>query len=227
MNWYTLLKLAQIQGEWWIDESGNAIFADGDADIESMNHEMIVMNTITNKYLELDDYDDPRSNEFIEKYIKENWEDVVEYMISVEGLISEEERQSALENSDGDSVNYPGESFYELSVNNLVLSDLLKMNGASDEEADVAVGYQDARLYAAKNWGWIRLQGANLEMWSIDGRIMKRAANGLYDAYGDDAMRSNFNLFSYSSDKWFRDVPYVILDSGDVGELRQKQHLGW
>jgi hypothetical protein len=47
MNWFRKIKLAQ-QGEYWIDNSGNAIFADGD--IGDFNHAGYVIQTIFDRY---------------------------------------------------------------------------------------------------------------------------------------------------------------------------------
>jgi len=56
MNWY---KKAQVYGEWWITDTGDVLFADGDAGSDVYNHEMQVLNQITSDYFdkELTDFD--------------------------------------------------------------------------------------------------------------------------------------------------------------------------
>lgn len=225
MNWYTRIKITQVQGEWWIDDSGSAMYADGN--VGEYNHEMHVIESIVRKYIDFPEMIDYQGNDGIEYYVDQDWETVVDYMISSEGLITEEERKIAYQNPNGDSASYPGETYRELAVYNLVLADLLKMNGASDEEATIASGEGDIRLYAAKNWGWIRLQGSNLEMWSLDKGTMQRAAHGLYDAYGEEADKIVYNLFSYSTKRWFNNISFDMLDAGNVGGLRDNQFVGW
>jgi len=225
MNWYRRLKLAQVSGEWWIDDSGSAMYADGD--VGEYNHEMHVIDAVRNKYLDIPEFADPNSNEFIDAYIQENWEETVEWMISVERLITEDERQMAYSGAQNESVNNPGETFFELASNNMALSDILKMNGASDEEADIGIGQGDVRLYAAKNWGWVRVQGRELEAYQLTSSTLSRISNGLYDAYGEEAESSTYNVFSYANKKWFNDVPFDVLSSGSPVSLREYQFVGW
>ena len=225
MNWYRRLKLAQIHGEWWIDDSGSAMYADGD--VGDANHETHVIDAVLHKYLDIPEFTDANSNEFIDGYIQENWEEVVEWMINVEGLISEDERQLAYAGAQNESPSNPGENFFELASNNMALSDILKMNGASDEEANIAIGQGDVRLSAAKNWGWVRVQGREVEAFRLTSDVIRRIANGLYDAYGEDAESATYNVFSYENKKWFNDVPFHILESGNPAALRQYQFVGW
>jgi len=51
MNWYNRLKFAQISGEYWIDDIGNAIFIDGD--VGDYNHESYVMEQVRYKVADL------------------------------------------------------------------------------------------------------------------------------------------------------------------------------
>ena len=226
MNWYIRLKkISQISGEWWIDGSGSAMYADGD--IGEYNHEMHVIDSIVYKYLYVPEFTDVNSNEFIDSHIQENWEETVEWMISVEGLVTEQERQLAHDNMKNESTSNPGETFFEIASNNMDLSDILQMSGASEEEAMIATGQGDVRLYAAKNWGWVRIQGNNVEAFSLGPADLERIGNGLYDAYGEEVEKSSFNIYSYANKKWFNDVPYSVLSQGKIAYLRDYQFRGW
>lgn len=222
MNWYRRLKLAQVTGEWWIDDSGNAIFADGE-----YNHESYVMHTVQSKYLEVDEFTDPTSSEFMEQFITENWEETVEWLINSEGLIQEEERQLALSDMNSESTSNPGETFFQLALYNMVLADMLKINGATEEEAQVAAGQGDVRLYAAKNWGWKRMVGRDVESFSLSKKDLILIANGIYDAYSEEGTQLTYNIFSYSNSKWYRDLPYDDISNGNLSALRDKQFVGW
>jgi len=49
MNWY---KKAQVYGEWWITDTGDVLYADGD--VGDYNHEMYVIEQIVNEYFDTD-----------------------------------------------------------------------------------------------------------------------------------------------------------------------------
>jgi hypothetical protein len=62
-NWYKKAQsdnkkiiLAQLQGEWWVDDNGTALYADGD--IGDYNHEMQVIETILSDYFEMEEIED-------------------------------------------------------------------------------------------------------------------------------------------------------------------------
>lgn len=225
MNWYQLIKMAQIQGEYWIDQFGNAHYADGD--VGDINHEGYVLRHIVETYLDLNEFDDPSSSEFIESYIQQDWASIVEHMIRIEGFIPEEERQLALHNMNNGSPINNGETFFEIAVNNTVLSDILKINGASGKEADVASGHGDAVLYAKENWGWKRLAGQNVETYTLSRGDLKKISDGLYEAYGESALIASFNIFVHANNKWFQDIPYSMIESGSIKDIKDKAFVGW
>jgi len=59
MNWY---KLAQIYGEWWITNTGDVLYADGDTG--DYNHEAYVLEAIIGNRFDLDDEETPDFYEF-------------------------------------------------------------------------------------------------------------------------------------------------------------------
>ena len=216
MNWYKLLKLSQSSGEYWITEHGSLENAGDDR-----NHEYIVIERVVKSHIIIDnEFSDFNSPEFLEEYIKNNWVQVVEYMITIEGLITEAERDAALQDMNNESTSYLGKTYFYLSSYNLVLADLLKMNGASEEEANICSGRGDVRFYAAKNWGWVRVEGHNLESFSIGPKDLNRIAEGLFEAYGEDVENHKFNIYLYSTSKWYREVPYSVISSAKVMVLR-------
>lgn len=67
-----------------------------------------------------------------------------------------------------------------------LMSKALKDLGVSEEEYSVANGIGDARLYGMKYWGWKRVQGNNVESWTLTGRDMKVIADGLDDILSNE-----------------------------------------
>ena len=55
MNWFK--KISEVHGEWWIDDNGQAVFADGD--VGEYNHEGYVIGVILSSYFEMDSVDSP------------------------------------------------------------------------------------------------------------------------------------------------------------------------
>jgi hypothetical protein len=57
----------------------------------------------------------------------------------------------------------------------------MRENGISDEEYAVASGMMDAREYGMKHLGWKRVQGNNVESWTLTPSDLKAIASGLYE----------------------------------------------
>ncbi len=76
MNWY---KKAYVDGEWWITDTGEALYADGDRG--DYNHEAYVFEQILGSYFDLDDPNTPDMYEF---------ENMPEEELSQAGLSPEE-----------------------------------------------------------------------------------------------------------------------------------------
>lgn len=222
MNWYKILKLAQLSGEYWIDSSGGAIFADGD--VGDYNHEGYVMVSILGKY-DLD-YEgsgvDLQGN--IAGFVNERWDDVLNYYVQT-GELTAEQYQVAVSNPMAEIE--PGYTYKEYMVDNFTGTEALLMAGATQEEADLAMGRGDARLYATKEWGWKRLAGRDVETWTATSKDLETIASGLYDAYGEECEGALFNIWVASANKWYKDVSYEIISSGNVMALRGKQFVGW
>ena len=99
-------------------------------------------------------------------------------------------------------------------------NELAKM-GFDKDEIDVLKTRQDGREYAMKNWGWIRVSDKYVQFWYLTPKIMKNIANGLYEAFGNDAFIGNFVLESLSNNKIYDNVPYGVIDKGNIMALRQ------
>jgi hypothetical protein len=163
MNWY---KEAQVYGEWWITESGDALFADGDTG--DYNHEAYVLESILGGHFDLDDPETP--------------------------------------------------DMYE--IGNLPSQELLE-SGLSQEEINVITGFTDAREFAMKNWGWVRVADKYVQSWYITSSTLKNISEGLFEAYGAEAFKSTYVVESLSNGKNYSPVPYSVIDSGNPRNLMQ------
>ena len=181
MNWYNRLKLAQFSGEYWIDDTGNAI--DADVEIGDYSHESYVMEQIRHEVADL----------AYEKGLTENNhsnDDFVDW-----DMFSQE-----VENNTKDSI-------YDT---------LLKI-GLNKEQLDIAFEQGDARAYAMEHWGWKRLEGSNVETWTLTPNDMDTIASGLYNAYNESVENQSFTIYVYSTNQTL-DMTYEQLENQQVAE---------
>lgn len=103
------------------------------------------------------------------------------------------------------------------------LTDLLFQHGISLELWDVAndKGDTDPRLYAAEHWGWVRNEGNNLEAFELSRSKLREIADGLGDAYPEEELeKQSFDIYVHSNKKFYRAVPFDVIESGDIASLR-------
>ena len=216
MNWYKRFKFSQIQGEYWITDSGQVMGADGD--IGDYNHESYVIQSILGSY-DMDyesnmvDIEDPA---FLENFVTENFEECVDLLVQ-QGNIKLEEVEALLE----DPV-----TNHEEVVSQIAISDVMKIKGASDDEIEVVSGYMDARSFAMANWGWKRLEGDHVETWTLTPGDMDTIASGLYEAYGEVLEGSGedetFIIHVHGNDKVI-EMTYGQISRREVGESAQEK----
>ncbi len=110
----------------------------------------------------------------------------------------------------------------------------LKKADVSEDLFDVArgIGHIDPRAYAAEHWGWVRVAGNDIQLDTLNKEKLKDLANGLSDAYSDveesDFISQSYNIETKTA--YYTDVPYPVLEEGDMKTLRDyKQHgtPGW
>lgn len=116
-----------------------------------------------------------------------------------------------------------------------VFQDYLKENGVDLDTWDIASGGGDPRIWAAKEKGWVRLVGNNLQMVGIDAVKMADVASAIQDAHADTAdinlESQTFNLEVITRDsigngkslytRMYYGVPYTVLKSGDISRLKE------
>lgn len=203
MNWYKHLKLAQnyydISGEFWIDNTGNALEASGDGDY---NHEAYVIESVQHKYSDGEDW-----HSFLEQITNQKYQEL--------GLFTQEEIDDGLENS-----NYPSNRVLDMALDEL---------GITQEELEIANGGGDARKYAMQKWRWKRVQNRNVETWTFTESDIQLIESGLWAAYGDRGNdeafdKTEFNIYVYATETWYNEVPYELISIRNIREITSRQN---
>ena len=192
-----------LQGEYWFDESGTSMYADGD--IGEVNHEGHVMQQMQSQY----------TPDQFNKYGDPDWEGYQEHLY-----------QQALQQATQNKTPQQAQIAQTQLDNgwNKKLHDILKQTGMTDEQIEIANGRGDSRLYAIKNWKWKRVKEDTIETWTITAKDLQSIANGLWDAYDEDARQATYEIYVVSNRKHFKNVPYEVIESEDPTALTQYQN---
>jgi len=216
MNWYKILKISQIRGEYWITDSGQVMMADGN--IGDYNHESYVIEAVQSELSNGgEDY--------------EGWKHETALEILEEKKQELEDRKMELEDGvDTKSIDEKLYEIWEMSRNidyhaYELIDSHLKELGIDQEKFDIAEGHGDARAYAMKKWGWKRLEGNNVETWTLTKNDLKTIGNGLYDAYDEEVEIASFNIYVYGNKKWYNNIPWSVIENGDMGSMREYDSL--
>ena len=187
-------KRNPIRGEWWIDDSGTALYADGD--VGDMGHEAYVIDSLTRRLLDAMsiDVDDMAG-------VIGDWTD------NIESVMREEEGEF-----DGDV-----DGFIEKTAKSI-----WKDPEQCAQAVKISYGGGDARKYGMQYDGWKRVQGHNVETWTLTTQDLKAITNGLYDAASGDEIADDetFNIYVFSTKMWYQEVPWSVLSEDDPGKLR-------
>lgn len=172
-NWYgrSLLKIAQ-QGEWWIQD-GYAQYADGD--IGDMNHEAVVI-------------------ESAQSDLAGGSEEYYDWKISTAQEILDEEKaeleqkklyldESSQEHKEVEDLLYDiWEKSQDLDYHaHEIIWENAESQGIDKELFDIAEGHGDARDYGMKKYRWKRVQGSNIQTWTLTQDDLNSIARGLDD----------------------------------------------
>ena len=214
MNWYERFKtiLAQVRGEWWIDESGSAVFADGD--IGDVNHEGYVIQSIQSQFA------DPQ----FEIGEGVDWEGYKRFLASnaiQEAYADQSKAQALLKQMNLQDLS----QISTVDMEELAQS-LLLQRGMTPEQIEIAEGRGDIRLYAMQHLGWKRVQDSNVETFSITPNDMKIIADGLWDAYHEESEEAVFNIYVFGNKKWYNNVPFAVISDENPMALRDYAYMG-
>lgn len=187
-----------LQGEWWIDDSGQVLFADGD--IGDMNHEMYVLDGLTRSILDAVG-GIPYDEEFAGPI--DNYDVALRGALHVPAEAPAEALRAALEASV--MLLWPDEAQRAAAL-------------------DAAYDLTDAREYAIQYNGWKRLKGTNVETWTLTKEDLDCIVCGIDDASGGELSdKTKFFIEVRANGKCFSDVPWGVLQEAGPLELRAYQ----
>lgn len=197
-----------IRGEYWFNENGNAMYADGD--VGDMNHESYVIQRCSQEVL---DYFNMSSGD--EGVVLSDYEDQIVEIIKEE--VGDEW---------GDIENDPASAIIKYLVIEFRIPE-----SKADELVLTAYGSKgDAREYAIKNWNWIRVHGANIEVNKLNSDTLKKVAEGINDAleqegemYEDDSAEKAgngiYNISTYTGKRY--QITLGDMERGNIAGLEQ------
>jgi len=179
-EWLRLKEASEITGEYWINQDGEAQFAD--ADISGLNHEGYVIDAVHRNIIDQvglpKNYD---SGDYVD--FESFQEDFVKEIIKDKGLDPEEVDE------------------------NEVFAQGLKEEGVEEDEIDfVTRGNYNATMYAMKIWGWKAIRGHHVESWTLTPNDMQIIAKGIdeileqegnYEDTDDDDENLEFTVSYY------------------------------
>lgn len=163
------LETVSLSGEYWFDDSGTNMYADGD--VGDMNHEAYVIQRCNAEILDHFHLNNGGDYDTVETH-----QDTILDMIVEDSDIEDEdekwEKRQELENDPADAIiNY------------------LTQKGVKDVSDTVFIAYGssiDAREYAIKNWGWSRVAGDSIETKELTRETLKIIARGINNALDEE-----------------------------------------
>lgn len=102
----------------------------------------------------------------------------------------------------------------------------LKELGMTDEELNAVRGLTDPREYGMSHFGWARVNGTDIQTYTINSTIMNDIANGLWDAYQEEAERFKYNIEIYASKAMYYDVPFDVISNANPSDLQDYSSTG-
>lgn len=211
------LRLASLGGEYWITAEGDAIFADGDAGVDVPNHEAVVIQYSLQEVMDnMESSDDPIIQTFVSEMSMYSEDEIIDRIAIREAL-----------NNSIDSIIQEHPELEDSLYNKGPESYIVEKTGLDEELVEIAFGGgKDERAYAMEKWGWIRLAGNALELWKVTPSSMGAMARGLWEAHDEDAMRTEYDIWEATSNKWYNDVHFLTIDSKKPAALHGNRQYG-
>lgn len=156
-----------IRGEYWFDESGSTMYADGD--VGDMNHEMYVGQMLTGQILNYFGLD---MDDFGSLDLSDYFDSIKEEILSDSDL-DEEQLEEFEEKFDHDPKQ--------------IIEDYIVENFKEKREKISKMLYvYDAREYAIKEWNWSRVHGNNIEVNRLTKDQLDRVSRGIWNALDEE-----------------------------------------
>lgn len=216
-----------VTGEYWIDDSGRAEYADGD--VGDKNHETIVEEGLAATFLSAMDIEvDGEMIGRLQDYEKE----IRAWCLEQGGVEEDPEGYDPEDPNDAEWLAKNAEALELIDQDPIEFArDLVKAmigkrfpdKGQFDYAWAVACGsgVHDARVYAMQYDGWKRVARHEIETWTLTAHDLKVIADGLSDAADGEELEPDetFNIEVRSTKKYYTDVTWAEIDSGDVSAV--------
>lgn len=208
-------KFAQanwLHGEWWIDDFGESMFADGG--ISDYNHEMLAMEAVLGVNLE----DGPQQLEQRGEEIAEALAARPDFYASVlEDLdLTVEDLANGNYNEDDLTREAIGglEASYALTPATILAVEVL--DGNVDAATKMMTSNLDAREYMMMHKNWIRVQGSRFQLWNYDLDAKERILGFLEEEIPEDDIYEDATIE-------VEELSSGSLFSKSISELKQKR----
>lgn len=194
-----------INGEYWIQEDGMAIGADGD--IGDMTHEGYVIEQIIGEIADMFNvYNDD---------MWADWDKIKQDILEeIKDDLDEDERKE-IEKELG----------YSIDEDELIISKMKEMGDANPEEKmGIINGTIDGRPYAMEHWGWKALRDNHIETWTLTSQDMKVIAEGIREVNYEISEEAEFYISVYQQNKNFT-ITLRELEAGRIGPAPSAHEL--
>ena len=200
---------ATFTTEWWITDSG-AEFADGD--VGDVNHEGVVIQRLTRKFLmnmdidmDIDTDNDGPLTEFEDKI--------------TEWLNTDYEDKFTPEQIERDPLECARQVQAEIWRGKHGMDSMEQFDDAWF--CACGCGNHDARVYAMKYLGWKRVKGREIETWNFTNEDLQQIVDGIVDIANDRDINpeQEFNIEVRSTKKYYQNVPWSVIENKDVPDV--------
>jgi hypothetical protein len=202
------LAMYRYANEWWIKD-GVAVYADGD--YGDVNHEMLAEEEMLNRLgFDFEHYDEgPLTRDYASHLLRRHIKDLDDYNSHLRKIYGDDEEAIAEAHQEADLYEY-------LLWKRLHENPKMNPDQAKQEMDEAWKGFRDPRTYALKNFGWHRVNGNRIETYNMNENVLQEIAQGLYDAYGEDAETMHFYIESHNPQKYIGPVTLYDIESGKV-----------
>lgn len=159
-----------LQGEYWFDEDGSTMYADGD--IGDMDHEDYVKSIVTSTIL---NYFGLELKEFDSFDLADHFEQIKEVL--AEDIDKDDDE--AWEKFENDFWNDPKQMIEDYIVENF---------NEPREKITKMLWMRDAREYAIEEWSWSRVHGKSIEVKRLDTDQINRVSRGIWNALDEEGL---------------------------------------
>lgn len=232
---FDVMREEHERGEWWIDESGGTIFADGD--VGDSNHEAVVIGNLRHEILSHFGIEEDEPGELAD------YEESIKESLIADGRLSEEEM---LEWDNMGSRGGP----VDVIIRKLLEDKVYATPEQANDAVYIAYGSnKDARDYAMQYWRWkvMKTYGGAIEVqtWYLKPDDLGIIVRGVWEIMGEDSddpedsdaeigedgyPGPRINVTVQATGKRFSDIPLAVLEKKMPQNLHNYQsgaHVGF